>query len=514
MKKLFFYFVFAILILGRLAVLSTGFLDDSDEVVYYFTIENLKELLTFNMAYWSKATFHLDYFASEVFLRTYQMLFIVPIAEFLDLPLNHFSVVQLFGFFNIIASFISIFIIYKTLSYFKLNFWAILLGILVYGTFINTNLYVRHFLPYENSFCLHLIAFYLLLTKEKTIKNLFISGFVFALAFTSYFGYFMFLFINIALLFWLLNKEKYQLKKIFYKGFVFLLPLSIFALIFQLVAHLALDKSYFHKVLNFSTTIYHGSYDEGLIYPFLYFKFVEGYWGLLWLSISIIGLLFLFFKSNYNTNLKAIAAIFLFAYLGYGINSVFFEGMVFYGRVFRMYYFLLTIGIVCALDSILRIIDINLNALKKPLIIAFGFVIFISASTIYFLNLQELNSLGYPRSEIYKNQFYPTWDKEVVVSHEYELDCSDLVYDPSSRFVSGSGKTKLTKGNYRLLNFCFLNHIEDFMDRYSPIEYDDSKVIFKKKHFMSHPAYTFEYCTREGRNFFLENNINLVVLKN
>lgn len=38
-------------------------------------------------------------------------------------------------------------------------------------------------------------------------------------------------------------------------------------------------------------------------------------------------------------------------------------------------------------------------------------------------------------------------------------------------------------------------------------------LIFSKKHFMSYPAYTFEYCTQKGRKFFIDKSLKVSILE-
>ena len=38
-------------------------------------------------------------------------------------------------------------------------------------------------------------------------------------------------------------------------------------------------------------------------------------------------------------------------------------------------------------------------------------------------------------------------------------------------------------------------------------------IVFRKTHFMSHPAYAFEYCTVAGKIFFVEKQFQIMIIK-
>lgn len=488
-KKIKFIVVFALLLLGRLLISGKGMLDDPDEYVYHLMLYHLEALYNFDLYYWCKATFNIHLFPVELFIRLIQTKFTAVYANYLGLPLDHTQVMIIPNLFNIAVSLLNIFILYKILRRLQFSSAIALLGILIYGTFLTTNIYTRHFLPYENSYCFHLLALYLILLNPKSIKHISWAGFFAACGHASYFGFFMMFFVNGVFLFFYSFSS--NLKKAVLRVFLFMVPVAIYIIGFDMISRVYFGDSYIAYTLRFSETIYQGSYDEGLIFAFIHTFLIEKWWGLLVLCTSIVGMGMLLYSPFTNKKLKTVVAVFLLAYFAFGLNAVLFEGMVFYARVFRMYYLPILIGFLFLIQQM------NIQNSKS---IFLNYTIVFIALINYIFVINDLNSLGYPRTEIQQNGFVANEQQGVAVENKHELICA-LEYKKDDRFV-GITESKLPTGKYIFLNFCFFYHDGDLSEVYTPVQFEEADVIYHKKHFMSHPSYTLEYCSREGRKVF------------
>jgi hypothetical protein len=241
-----------------------------------------------------------------------------------------------------------------------------------------------------------------------------------------------------------------------------------------------------------ANTITHGTPNENYIFIFKYFYEVEGWWGLLILFLFFYG----FFKTLYtskNKHLSYVILAFTFFYLFYATFGIVSKKLVFYGRLLHMYYPIIIIGAMLVISEYKRL---------YPVIIIFAFI-------NYFYVINDFKQIDYPRSMIYEYKLFNSQNSFYFIN---ELKCADLYDSKNSRLIDVPLhlKTKQTQ-SLILKNFCsFYNYPNDFMDTYTPANINHKRLV-SKNHFMSHPAYTFEYCTKEGRKFFKEKKFKIEV---
>jgi hypothetical protein len=437
--NILFFLIFVLLFIGRWMLSGTGYLDDPDEYVYHLMLLHLDELYNFEAYYWCKATFNIHFFPVEVLIRLIETKFTILYANYKNLPLDHIDVLIVPGFFNILFSLANLFIIYKILLSLGFEKQLALLGILIYGGFSCTNIYTRHILPYENSYFFHLIALYLLVKDVPNNKRILLAGLFFTLGHATYFGFFMMLFV--LGLYLSLQVYSQGFKKLVFKQFLLIVPLIIYIVGFDILSRIYFHDSYIEYTLRFSKTIYQGSYDEALIYAFLYLFKVESWWGLSFILAFLLGAGLLFFQKNHK-NLKLFIFVFLMAYVLFGLNALLFEGMVLYGRVFRMYYLPILTGALFLLSYLP----------KKQLTISYAIIAILSLGN-YYRVVNDLNQLAYPRCEIQKNGFISHEQTGVNINYQDVLTCA-LEYQANSRFV-GIQETQLAPGSYTFQNACF-----------------------------------------------------------
>ena len=135
-------------------------------------------------------------------------------------------------------------------------------------------------------------------------------------------------------------------------------------------------------------------------------------------------------------------------------------------------------------------------------IINYGFVI------------KDFNNIGYPRQAIYQYHLFEERGK-IDFSYYEEIGNSLSYGDRENWYIDSTGPALIPSGHYTLVNFCFFNHYPDsFIHTYQPFEKSSrDSVVFEKMHFQSHPAYTLEYCTRTGRDFFINKQLKIRVIR-
>jgi len=138
-------------------------------------------------------------------------------------------------------------------------------------------------------------------------------------------------------------------------------------------------------------------------------------------------------------------------------------------------------------------------------------IILIVAFINFFYVIDEFKQIDYPRSIIYEYNLFNTNNNLSFVN---ELKYADLYDSNNTRLIEVPNNIDINHSKPLILkNFCFFYHYPDnFMQTYHEAIIDNkSNLKISKNHFMSHPAYTFEYCTKEGRKFFKEKKFKIEV---
>jgi len=468
-----FIFILVIAIIGRFTLLNSGFLNDLDEYLFVWIQKNDGHL--FNPNYWFKAVNEVQAQLPELFIRSiqYKILSLLnPNSSCL------FSVENLkwIGIFNGLVVLLQAIVLRKIILKFYSSILTADLLVAIWLIFANTNLYCRHILPYDHSLLFWLCAIYFSLSENKS-KH-WVSGIFAALGLLTYWG-------SIPALFFYSFSVLKRFRKL--EILPFILPFFIFFAGIEFLAQLN-NFSYFSFLISYQTTIHRGNFDEGFLFPVLYFIQVEKVTGAL-LLILFFGSIFLIVKNGIRID-KELFYPTLFSLLLFSSLVYFAHSFVWYGRVIH---FILPFIV---LSSYRLFEQISKHFYFSKL---FGF----SLLFIYVLQLSSWNEIQYPRNFIEKYAYRTSLtqfefetlvglrlDKNPYLEICYEskkskfesallfVNAGFLVDYPSSKFLHS--KTKFTP----------------------PIGY---KLIAKGKHFQSDPFYQFEYNDRNGRNYFDKN---------
>jgi len=491
--------VLVVMLIGRIAIAGQGCLDDSDEVDY-FCSENAYDALK-----------HLDFvkFSEQISnqegkpTETFGKVFLVPLhrlwAWIMQTPVHSPRGLLFWGGVNIFVS-IGLLILFYSLQI-KLGFEKRLaiLGVMLLGVFVNLNIYTRHLLPYDIALFLQLLSLFFLLKDGGNDKQKFaLSGFTSALGFTAHYGCFMFVPI---LLGFIVLENGYQLRNLWPKAKVFVLYFLLPIIFFEALYRLS-GNSYIEKAIIRSDTMRQGSYSDGFTYAWYYLSMVEGYLGVVVLPLFFFGFL-LAIKNVFKSKVSKLLLLSMIGYLSFGFMVYVVEKFVFYGRVFHMYYPFIVLGVVYVFS------ELNLSRLK-----GLYFFLLMVLGIQYGYNIQSMNSFTYPRKVIY--------DFGLIVKDSVRSDLnfvSELGYSEnyinSSEFRNDATPThQIVQGKFDVVNTCFFSHFPDeFMLGYKPYSNKNGKVVFSQLHFMSYPVYTFEYCSIEGRRFYLEHRFKIQIVK-
>jgi hypothetical protein len=275
-------------------------------------------------------------------------------------------------------------------------------------------------------------------------------------------------------------------------------------LFFETISRIG-STSYITSAFLLSNAIIEGSYSEGFSFLFSYLFHVEKFLGIALLIGFLLSFFFVFKKGTY-TNAKTLTILAVLSYLAYGTYVYAFHKMVWYGRVLHMYFPFLVIGALVFLNECKFLC-------RKNIFASLGVVAFINYGYVIY----DLNSIAYPRDVLYKFGIAKKY-KGIHTNYVYQLINIYDYKEINNSLNADIQKQVLPNGYYDLLNICWLRHYPDsrYINDYQPYNLDTVKtenILFSKTHFMSHPAYVFEYCTEAGKKFFVEKKIKIMIIK-
>lgn len=247
------------------------------------------------------------------------------------------------GFFNVLCSLgVTVFLYIILLRAIKDRPLA-LTGIIVYSLLVNTNVYLRHLLPYDMSLFLFILALWLALrlmeNETVDLKCAGGAGLLAAAGFVSYPGYYLFVAIVFVAVF-ALARDKIRAVLAYFVSFAGVIG------VFELLSHWA-GTSFIRDSFILSTDINQGSFQEGYIFLGRYLIVVEGVIGVI-LALGF-AVFVIFVLPRCRGVIKTIFLTVIAGYLFHAAMGVVFQKMVFYGRLMHMYFPFLVWGSVWAL---------------------------------------------------------------------------------------------------------------------------------------------------------------------
>lgn len=495
------WLVFAMLIMlaGRLAISGQGYLEDSDEVDYYAAEDAFEALLHLDIKAFSDNVAVTEGKPTETLLKVAQ----VPLhrlwAFLINVPLYSPQGLWILGLVSIFTSLAVLLVFYRLLLALNFTRIASFLGLITLGIFINYNLYTRHLLSYDLGLFFALLSLLFVVTaKEETLISYKYAGLLAALGFSSYHGYFMLIAIIGGFIIFRTDKGNFTVRQ---KLKAFSLAFGSLLLGYEVFFWIG-GNSFIKECIKIGGSIGQGSFSEGFVYAGLYMQMVEGPLGLLLLFLALVGIALVLVKPS-RQPVPLLLMLALAAYLSYGFATYVLWKFVFYGRILHMYYPFMVIAALYVLQKA-QIAD------YKPASVA----LLLPLALQYYLNIKELNSFTYPRKVLDSYGWVNNDSDAYHLRFFYELDYTQN-YVSDTRFSTYAVKSfEGASGSYSIVNTCFFQHHPDrFIATYNPASVSNGELLFSKLHFMSYPAYTFEYCSNTGRKFYLDKQFKIEIFK-
>ena len=375
---------------------------------------------------------------------------------------------------------------------FKETFPA-LISLLLMSLAVNSYIYLRHALPYDEALLIFYFCFYLILKhSEKTEPSpmfMFLLGMLLFFGFLVYPGYFiMFCICFVFILFFRLTKSNYRIK---IKNTLFAIWGGFHVLIlFELFSHLA-KSSYLISTFYLSKSINQGSFEESFTFIVKYLFQVEGTLGV----ILIIGLalvpvlLYLQTKKGGRINDSLITFMFAvpaFFFIVYAVQGYFFHKMVFYGRLLHQFFPFLFLLATYSLYELSNRFRFNKNFVYIPLLLLLLF--------FYIKGIYDYRRISYPN------------DVLSAINKDYDIKNASCINESSEsiRYKNSFAGDSTVNDNMIIVNNCFFYPFTD-LSKYRPYSPPGGYTqIYSQPHFISFKAYQYE-----GHSILARKNLDM-----
>jgi hypothetical protein len=360
-----------------------------------------------------------------------------------------------------------------------------LLGLVLYSSLVNTNLYLRHLLPYDHSLFFFFLALTVLLRPRSSVslKLQAIVGVLGGLCYAIYPGYFMGPVLMLALaLLGSVETMHSDLLRALKPAAVQLAGLLAVLLMFEGLARLG-DTSYWASSRYIATTVTQGSFSEGFSFIGSYFWQVEGWLGIGLLVLFGVGL-GLSWRAVLSANVplaerglaRLLTVVFLM-WLGYVLVVQVGHKLVFYGRTLHFFAPFIITGALVALRVAGRT-----ERFRVWLYWGGG-----SVGLVHFgIFLVGYLPVDYPCDVAFRAGIYDY--QQIVASQVNVCDEHLMAY----RLFGPRLRSQLAQNHpapvVQLINFAYLYPISC----YRPVHLPPGKVLADVPYFMKYCAYQFE----------------------
>ena len=395
--------------------------------------------------------------------------------------------------FNVLIVSLNALLIYRIYRQF-FSFWFALLGIAAYSSLVNTNLYLRHLLPYDHALFFFLLALWWLLSqsKRRVIGRYCGVGALSGLSYAVYPGYFMGPAVLLALgllLAWGPQAPAGQPRpRVVGYAVAQLAGLLGVLGLFEVLARLS-GTSYLASSRYIATTVNQGSFEEGLSFTSTYFWQVEGWVGVGLLTLCGAGLVLSareLFRvlirqaqgpaRSESLPLFGLLIIVLSAWLGYVGLVLLAHKLVFYGRILHFFVPFIVLGALVAVRA-----AASLCQAGKRVLLVSGWV----ATCGHFITfVVAYRAVQYPCDVAYH---YGIQDaRQIAGITTTGRDENVIFYRVFGPRIRNQRTAALPA--YQLVNFAYLYPLSG----YRPASFKTERILVSVPYFLRYPPYRFE----------------------
>ncbi|MBF9143454.1 glycosyltransferase family 39 protein [Hymenobacter properus] len=410
--------------------------------------------------------------------------------------------------FNVLVISLNALLLYKIYRRF-LGVGLALLGVALYSSLVNTNVYLRHLLPYDHALFFFLWALWLLLVTPQNgrLRRYVLVGVLASISYAVYPGYFM----GPALLLMVGATRPFGQQarpaQPRHLGAVFgqLLGLLGVLAFLELTARAA-GTSYFASSRYIAGTILQGSFAEGFSFIGQYYWEVEKWLGAGLLLLFGAGLLMCgrvlpaFFSSADRTSAASIEVRTLvvgaFAtWLGYACLVALGHQLVFYGRILHFFAPFVVLGALVALQA----------TAARPLLARCMVGVGLGVAAVSFADfVRAYRQVDYPCDFVYRHGILDVRQIAAIQTNACEQNVLTYrLFGPAIR----NQPTRPTP-RYRLVNFAYLYPLTC----YRPVALHTGRVVAATPYFMKYTPYQFEGHSKAEREMVRQYVIDFVIV--
>ena len=387
--------------------------------------------------------------------------------------------------FNVLIVSLNALLLYKLYRRF-FSVQLALLGVAIYSALVNTNLYIRHLLPYDHALFFFLAALLLLLSSAGRVgwRRPVLVGALGGFSYAVYPGYFMGPLLLLAVAVWQvygpdLAGRRARLALVGWQ----LAGLGTVLATLQLLSVLG-DTSYLASSRYMAGTITQGSYAEGFSFIISYLWEVEGALGISLLGLWALGAVLSLGRQLPRLVLprqdgRTLLVISFLLWLGMALAVQMGHKLVFYGRLLHFFFPFLILGGLVGLQWLMGSwLRVSKYVMTTGLMLAAGYF---SRFVVGYA------AVRYPADLVYAAH---VWDARQLVARHTTVCNEDVIFyrpfGPPLRATSTADTPR-----YETVNFAYLYPISCYRPTWlaRPAK---GRVVVAAPYFMKYPAYQFE----------------------
>ena len=370
--------------------------------------------------------------------------------------------------------------------------WAALAAAVVYALLVNTNLYVRHMVPYDWALCLGMGALWLGITRRGTIANVALAGWLIGMLVTTYTGYYLLACVAGAVVVgqaWRADGWLRAVRAAVVFGAAAVSVVGAMELLFR-----AGGSSYLANVMAVRRDIAFSSIDDGWMFLPEYLVIVERLAGVV-LLVGVAAYAWRVGVRVFRRDVCLVDYLLLPAVLAWTVQSASsaqWHAIPLFGRLLHPWMPFLAWALADTLAAINRS---TVRAAACAAVVCAAVVSSVVSARVYY-------RLAYPSSVLYALGI------DTTRLSEDQMLCE---LNPGTWYASPAPLDRVTgypytsSDRFLLLNFCQALMVVP-QPRLTAAIRPDARLIYDGPHWMSFPAYAFEGLTHADRAAMADNN--------
>ncbi|MGQ0734009.1 MAG: hypothetical protein ACT4QD_10170 [Acidobacteriota bacterium] len=472
----------ALIGLFRLTLLGRGASALGDETLYFTSVMSLQRLSTGDVRRAASSI-------AEARGRQGAAVILLPIAALQAIP-SAFGVTAsnprsllIPTVLNVFVSLVTLYVFFKLCLVLTRDARVALSTMVAYGLLVNSNLYLRHLLPYEWALCAGVLAMWLTVSGRRTTACMAIAGALTGAMVTMYVGYYLLAAaVGIAAV---APRSPADWRPVPRRVAVFAAGFASVIAAVELLCR-AGGVSFIESSRALSRTITHGAFSEGWTFLPAYLLEVERQSGVLLLGATTVAM----WRLTRALRRRALGAFEwllisgMAAWAWQAAESAEWQRMVMYGRTIRPWLLVMALALATTMAAIPRP---RLRALACTAAVAVAVVSWVGWAAAYY-------RLAYPPDVLYSLGIDSKRLTEDRMRCEFTVG---MWYASPGPLDRATGYPYTTDSNLLLLNFC---HGAPSLPRPSIAEEGaESQRLYDGPHWLTFPAYGFEGQTPEAR---------------